>query len=80
MKLNKAAIAFVALMLLALPLIACAGVNTQYAKAVSDTHAIVFPDHRKYVQADEALTDEQKERRMRLLDSAEELDKEALKD
>lgn len=77
-----AALAVVVLMvgMLALLLLTsgCAGVDKQYATTTSGTHDIVFPDHKRYVAADPALTDDQKARRMRLLEAQEEADRAAL--
>lgn len=56
----------------------CVSVHRQYAESTKGTHDIVFPDHKRYVLADPTLTDDQKERRIRLLESQEEADKAAL--
>lgn len=40
-----------------------------YVQADRDTHDVIAPSHRKYVEDDPNLTDEQKERRYRLLES-----------
>jgi len=45
------------------------GLDAAWVKAARETHDVVAPAHRAYVNADASLTADQKARRHRLLDS-----------
>lgn len=52
--------------------------DRMYVETTKGTHDIVFPDHRRYITQDASLDDDQKARRLRLLEAQEEADKAAL--
>lgn len=52
-----------------LVLASCAGPSDAYVAADAATYGVIAPAHRAYVEADMTLTDEQKARRLLLLES-----------
>lgn len=59
-------VVFIVFVLATMP--GCAGIQEPYVRAMEDTEAAVAPDHRRYVEADATLTDEQRARRLAELD------------
>ena len=58
-----------AMLLICLICVGCAGPAESFVKAERAMHDAIAPEHRKYVEADDNLSDEQKARRLRTLDS-----------
>jgi hypothetical protein len=58
-----------AVAVLAVSLSGCKSLNRDYVAADEETYKTIEADHRAYVGADPKLTDEQKVRRIRLINS-----------